>query len=316
MSGARRLIACLAVIALSACGGGGGGGGSMQTTPSSSVPLIASGTFLTGPGGNFTEQAISFSFNGASFGLGAFALNNAQMSLTADSTGRTRFLTLNIPVPNGQYMHTFDLASATAGTGPLGGFIHVRDGTTFPDGRSQHALILDPSLNFSTYGLWVNVQSFNGTTGGQGATGVIAFGNTTPTAGLPHSGSATYAGRTVGAAANGISQSILAGTVNLNVNFGAMTVGGTFAINDVTSGTATPWATLMMPSTNIASVPFALGPAGTYIGTLTGSLPTGAVTSSTVQGHFTGPQANETVGTWSANDNRTHAVGAFGAKRQ
>jgi hypothetical protein len=310
MSGVRGFFVCLSVIALSACGGGGG---AVPGVPSSSAasPLISAGTLLAGPAANFMDSADSFSFTANAVVTSAAATNAAQVRLATDSTGKTRFLTLNVPLGNGaSYVHTFDLATAKAGSGPLLGFIGVNDGTMFPDGSTQHGIVLDPSLSFSSYGFWVNVQSFDATTGETGALGGIAFGNLTPASGMPTTGSASYSGRTVGAAVDGTTQSLLAGTVNINANFGAMSVSGTFVINDVTSGIPTSFATLTMPATAIAP-----GAGGAYNGTLVGALPGGAVTGSAVQGHFYGPQANETAGTWSAKNSVTTAVGGFGAKR-
>jgi hypothetical protein len=312
MRNISTFITGLAVIALTGCGGGGGGGGSgsMGTPPppGSASSLVAPGTFLAGPGGSFTDAADSLTFNGSSVTSASNSASGAQIGLTTDpSTGKTRFLSLNIPLGDGStYSHTFDVAGAFAGSGPSAGLIAMEEGT-LSNGTVQNTLILDPSLTFSTYGIWLNAQSSTA-----GATGAIAFGNMTPAAGIPTSGSATYSGKTLGTALN-LAQgtaSVLTGTATFNANFTTMMISGNLNLNDVTNNVA--FANLSMPATNIAA-----SAGGPYNGSLTGTLPDGnPVASSDVHGQFNGPTANETSGTWSAANSNWRALGGFGAKKQ
>jgi hypothetical protein len=309
------ITSSLVALTLSSCGGGGGGGGGSAGMPTPPSPIPA-GTFLAGTGGNFNDSAASLSFTGFNVTSSTSTSNGAQISLSTDpTTGQARFLNLNVPTGSGSnYVHTFDLSTAVATNSLLPGFVGVKDGAPFIDGSSPNTIILDQTLTFSSFGIWVNVQSVSFNTGTNvttenGAAGAIAFGSMTPAAGIPISGNATYSGRALGISSTTNSQSLLAGTVTLNANFTAMTINGTLNLNDVTNGIA--FANLTMPSTSIAS-----GAGGAYNGTLTGSLPTGAVTSSAVNGHFYGPVANETAGTFAATDGTTHVVGGFGAKKQ
>jgi hypothetical protein len=312
MRNISTFITGLAVIALTGCGGGGGGGsGGMAPPPppGSASSLVAPGTFLAGPGGNFTDSADSETFSGNTVTSASNSASGAQVGLMTDaSTGKTRFLSLNIPLGDGStYSHTFDLAGAVAGSGPSAGLIAMQEGA-LGNGLFQNTLILDPSLTFSTYGIWLNEQQG----GAAGATGAIAFGNMTPAAGIPTSGSATYSGKTLGTALNLAqgSASILTGTATFNANFTTMMITGNLNLNDVTNNV--PFANLTMPATNIAA-----GSGGAYNGTLTGMLPdNNPVATSDVHGHFNGPTANETSGTWSAANSNWRALGAYGAKRQ
>jgi hypothetical protein len=295
MRAARTFITGLAVVGLSACGGGGG-------TPAPTPTPAVQTSFMAG-----TE---AMTFNGGTFNSGASSSNAAQVNFTSPD-GMTVFVNVNIPLASGSYTHSFNLTAAIADQGPLAAFLVMKDGTVFSNGSPQNLLVLNNTLNFSSYGIWENVT---GTANGLdiGSTGGIAFGNTTPVSGIPTSGTATYTGSTVGAAVDGSTQKVLVGTVSLTANFTQMNINGSFNINSVgANNTTTPWANLTMPTTSIAS-----GVAGgPYSGTLTGNLPTGAITAGEVKGSFNGPAAQETAGVWAATDNVTHAVGAFGAHR-
>jgi hypothetical protein len=307
MGGFRGLTTCLALVALSACSGGGGGGSVTATSTPAPAPPPASVSLL--------DSGDSLSFANGAFTSGSSSPDGAQVTLTADANGNARFITLDIPLRGAtSYNHTFDLASALQANpgSPLAGFILIRDGVQLADRSFPNNLVLDPTLNFSSYGLWVNVQAVDATGHESGAVGAIAFGNMTPVSGLPSSGSATYTGKTIGAAITGTSQSLLAGAVSLNADFGLMKIGGTLTVNDITSGTPTPWGTLTLAPTAILPV---TGGAYGGINNLSGNIPGGAVATSSLNGHFYGPAANETAGTWSVANSTTHAVGAYGAAR-
>jgi hypothetical protein len=290
------IISSLFALTLSSCGGGGGGGGGGTPTPTPAVqtsfPMSASEA-MTINGGNFIS--------------GASTSNGAQVSVTSPD-GVNVFVNVNIPLASGSYTHSFNLTTAVADQGLAAPFLLMKDS----NGGVQNLLILNNTLNFSVYGLWETVTGT--TTNGLdiGSIGGIAFGNTTPASGIPTSGTAAYNGTTIGAAVDGSTQKVLVGTVSLTANFPTMMINGSFNINSVgANNTTTPWATLTMPNTSIAS-----GVAGgPYNGTLSGNLPTGAITAGEVKGSFNGPAAQETAGVWAATDGITHAVGAYGAHR-
>ncbi|HJT06026.1 MAG TPA: transferrin-binding protein-like solute binding protein [Stellaceae bacterium] len=304
----RWFATSFALAGLAACGGGGGGGGGSSAMAVPPPPATAT----------FTPSQNSLSFANNAFTSASSDSDGGQITLTADAMGRARFITLNIPLRGAaSYNHTFDLSTAVLGTGSFAGFALVRDGGTLPDGSMPNNLILDldPNLSFSVYGLWLNVRSADASGHETGAVGGVAFGNLTPIGSLPTAGTATYTGRTIGAAITGTSSSFLTGTVSLSADFTHMTIGGSFNINAVTGPTSTtPWGSFTLPSTGIV----ATGGSYTYggINNLTGTIPGGALTGSSLNGHFYGPTGEETAGTWSVSSSTTQAVGAFGAKRQ
>jgi hypothetical protein len=302
MSRLGTLVISLGLAALTGCGGGGGG------RPSSMAPPPPQNITFNG-----ASDSVSFTFNAAQ--LSNTTSNGAQVTVSPDDNGNARFITLNIPTGGGtSFSRTFDLATAvqTDPAGPIPGFITMNLGVLVPSGAPANILILDDTLNFASFGFWQHFDFIDGTGNSSGAMGGIAFGNATPVSGLPNNGSATFTGRTIGGAVDGTTRSLLAGTVSLTANFGQMTMGGTFTVNNVTSGTAVPWGNFTLAPTAIAAS--AGGPYG-GINTLSGTIPGGAITNSSLNGQFFGPAAQETAGTWSVFNSTTHAVGAYGAAR-
>ena len=301
MSRLSTFIISFGLAALAGCGGGGGG------SPSATAPSPPQNITFNG-----AADSVNFTFNAPQFSN--TTSNGAQVTVSPDGNGNVA-ITLNIPTGGGtSFSRTFDLATAvqTDPAGPIPGFITMNLGVLLPSGAPANILILDDTLNFASFGLWQHFDFIDGTGNSSGAMGGIAFGNATPVSGLPNSGSATFTGRTIGGAVDGTTRSLLAGTVSLTANFTQMTMGGTFTVNSVTSGTVVPWGNFTLAPTVIAAS--AGGPYG-GINTLSGTIPGGAITSSSLNGQFYGPAAQETAGTWSVSNSTTHAVGAYGAAR-
>jgi hypothetical protein len=327
MVGTFRLLACICIslLALSACGGGSS---SSSSTPNPPPPVIPAGSFLAAPGANCSagtpctgpESSLSFTtaaFTASDVGSGG----GAMVTLATDATtGRATFVTLNVPTPSGpNYVHAFNLATAQAGTGAFTGFAAVVDGQTFSsDGSRANNFIFDPTLTYSSYGVWGNITAVDASQNETGASGVVAFGQLTPSnATIPKVAPLTYTGRTLGivigdpslAPANG--PLALVGTASLTADFNLMTVNGSFNLKSVnTNGVVNNWSTLTLPSTSITT---ATG--FPYTGPISGTAPGATAVAGTLFGNFYGPVANETAGTWSVSGGPIHAAGAYGAKR-
>jgi hypothetical protein len=303
---ARTLVIGAASIGLASCGGGGSS--SPMTVPVvAATPVIPTGTFLGSQNsGTFTGSTDNVTLaaganNTITTGVASNSATAASVTLTTDATtGQTRFLALSVPLGNGStFSDTIDLTTAVKAAN---NFVEVQQN---PNTAAANLFVIDPTLNFATYGIWISAST--------PSAGGFAVGSMTPLAAItPSLGTATYSGGVVGAGVDHINGTLLAleGTFSLSANFSAMTVSGTFNINDLTNGTT--FGNLTMPSTSITA---ATG--GPFSGTLTGNLEDGnPVTTSDVNGHFFGPTANETAGTFSAANTNFQAVGAFGGKKQ
>ena len=321
MVGTIRLLACISIslLALSACGGGGGSGsGSSSSTTNPPPPLIPAGTFLAAPGATCTgaacngpEASFAFTGGGTISGTATSSANGAHVTLTTDAMGKTSTVSITVPAGSGgNYSHTFDLTNTgVRDTGPFTGFISAQD-IVNTDGTFRNQIVVDPNLTYSSYGFWTNIP----VSGSAGSTGALAFGQLTPAANIPTSGTLTYSGKTIGSMINGTTSTPLIGNESLMANFGSMTLTGTFNLSTVAqSGSLTPWTTLSIsPSANIVSGAYA----GTVSGTILSGTNFGGALNGPINGNFYGPTANETAGTLSVTDGATiHAVAAFGAKR-
>jgi hypothetical protein len=156
--------------------------------------------------------------------------------------------------------------------------------------------------------------------------GYVAFGTPTPNGAVPVTGSASYAGTVIGSTDIMVADNLYGGyfplnvdgTVELNFNFGAGTLGGSMALslpdgmNPMEIGT---WA--------FRDTVYSAGST-----TYSGSFDTNALGQNFFLGRFTGPSAEETIGAWAlpfvfdrggesvTPDGQTHqAFGAWIAKR-
>jgi len=156
--------------------------------------------------------------------------------------------------------------------------------------------------------------------------GAIAFGMGTPDGSVPVTGSATYNGIVAGwsdviasDSFDGPNRASVEGTVNLNVNFGAGTVGGsmTIGLNDAAAD--------LLP---IGTFNFTNGVYSQVSTNYSGKFTSSAAGDNFFLGNFTGPQAEETIGAWAlpftldvgnstiTADHQTHqAFGAWIAKK-
>ena len=312
MSQLRPAVVVVLVLAVEACGGGGGGGATANpgvsagppaptptsaNTSASATALVPPGSFLAGPAVNDAAGTLP---------------HGAQVTSSNDpATGNARLLAVNVISPSSGatvYAHTFDLANATARTRFPANFIGLFEGQTLSDGQHEHEIALDPSLTYASYGVWSHENA-----PGSGQSGALVFGQTTPSANVPVSGTASYSGSTIGGLVIGSTTYLLSGTAQLTANFAANTVTGSLSGMKALAvdNTVTPWNTLAINSTISSSNRTVY--AGTVTSTSTSTLSPDPL-SGTVIGNFYGPHANETAGVWAVTDGTTKAFGSFGAK--
>ena len=126
--------------------------------------------------------------------------------------------------------------------------------------------------------------------------GAIAFGTLTAAGGVPVTGSATYSGTVMGSsdviasdAFDGLNRATVSGSVSLDFDFAAGTLGGamTVALDDA-SGASLPIGTF-----NFKDTVFGVGSTG-----YSGKFDTAAAGDNFFLGKFTGPNAEETIGAW------------------
>jgi hypothetical protein len=156
------------------------------------------------------------------------------------------------------------------------------------------------SLNYAAYGLWASDD-----TATAGRAGTFAFGNPTPTASMPATGSATFNGTTigVGGAASGSTVYALQGNAQIIANFATQSV----------TANLTNLSTQNISTNAVGSLPNLSGTStisgNAYAGPIAGTGLTG-----TINGNFYGPAAQETAGVWQASGGGNAWIGSYGAK--
>jgi hypothetical protein len=146
---------------------------------------------------------------------------------------------------------------------------------------------------------------------------VVALGTTTPASGVPLSGSASFEGIARGQAdiANDVwgatTTTPLVGTVKLNFDFAAGSLAGSLALS---TGNCDCFKTVSTGEIAFSNTIFAPGSQ-----TFSGSFNTGVAGVNSFDGRFTGPAAQELIGSWSLpflfEDAVHQAWGAWIAKR-
>ena len=156
------------------------------------------------------------------------------------------------------------------------------------------------SLNYAAYGLWAS-----GDTAASGRAGTFAFGNLTPGASVPTTGSATFNGTTtgVGGATGGSTVYALQGNAQIIANFATQSV-TTNLTNLGTQNISTNATSSLSNLTGTSSIS-----GNAYAGPIAGTGLTG-----TINGNFYGPAAQETAGVWQANGGGISWIGSYGAK--
>lgn len=314
-----RTAASAAILGLSACGGGGGGVASIPAPPASPTPTptsspISQVTIFPAPTpGTYASVGTSMPLKDETTSAARFgALSTAdtdQVHIRYLSNG-----TYEIEVPG----RGWDTLTSIKGTTPPSDFQYQ------PASAAQNAagLFTGParssSYKYSEHAFWYSRET--------GRQGWVAFGSPTAAANIPSTGSATYAGMVRGSADIMTTDPLSApfyypsqvdGTVSLSFNFGAGTLAGSMSLSLADGMQPAPIGTFAFKNTV-----YSVG-SETY----SGSFAAGETGSNFFTGRFTGPGAEETIGTFAVPfrftagqtiqpDNLVHtAVGAWVAKR-
>jgi hypothetical protein len=319
MSARCGIVACSALLVLTACGGGGGGSGgpAPATTGTSGLAGFPTNSFVPSQpaGESFVSSDTDIYADPGTVSVGQAKDSTTTVGITGLATAElnpdpntrdVRYLALKVTDGARTYNHTFDLNAASASA--IAGFLQVLEK---PSDGSQHALFINPNLAYSTYGVWLYAPAG----GNSSMVGAYSFGQWTPSANVPTSGTATYSGSTIGLLEQPSGNYDLTGDARLTADFSAMTVTGNLtnmkATNNAT-GVTTPWNNMAMSAAVTSS---RNGFAGSISSTST-STTTPVALSGNVTGHLYGPHAEEIGGSWWATDGAsTAAVGSFGAKK-
>ena len=293
---AAFLAPCLLVAA---CGGGSGGGGAVvppQVTPplpptsgipvnlqSGSAPLIYQAAAVTAVGAKTSMGNVTISAAG----------QGATITLTTDAGGNLK----SVAIPAGGITDTgVNTNSGRKLTDPLTLDFGYQLSDTFAFGDEYSYTLTQiaaaQGLTASAYGLWASSLI------APASAGALAFGDLTPQASVPATGSATFNGTTIGIGgpiATG-ANSALKGDTQIIANFATQSV--TTKFSNFTAG--------VIPDLSGSSI--IAGNA--YAGTLSGGALTG-----TINGNFYGSAAQETAGVWQASGGGNAWIGSYGAKQ-
>lgn len=155
------------------------------------------------------------------------------------------------------------------------------------------------NLSSSAYGIW----GASDMTGLAGPAGTFAFGNLSPAASVPATGSATFNGTTIGAGAGNAVIYALQGDAQITANFATQSV--TASLTNLKTENILTKASASLPDLSGTSAISGNAYAGTIAG---GGL------NGTINGNFYGSAAQETAGVWQASGGGNAWIGSFGAK--
>ena len=308
----RRLLLASAAFALSACGGGGTEVGFIPPPPPPAPPVLTPPPPTTAA--NYIVAATSGSTDYTTQG-GFVSYNSAsgQSLGTSIAQGDLSFR-IRYDAGAGQYQielpaSTFwEGLSLTPGQVPNTSDFHTAD-VTYPT-YLQLQEYAGTGYTYSALALWSAPGSEAGLSGG------VAFGIPTPAGAVPTTGSATFNGSITGrttqssfdSLAGNYWPALVEGSINLSFNFGAGTLAGSLSptIYDVDRRALAPL--------NFINTVYAKGST-----IFSGSFDTNLTGTSSFSGQFTGPQAQELVGSFAfpyAADGKTfQATGAFVGKQ-
>jgi hypothetical protein len=306
---AALLASCL--LSLGGCSGGGGGGSPVAAAPPPAPVTPAPQTSgiavnLQAAKTTVAYQAAAATVLGASKGMGniifSAAGQGATLTLSTDASGNLS----GVIIPAGGITDTVSGAGGTGAslTSPLtlDFTFQLNDTLAF---TNEHSYTLSQvaagqGLTSSAYGLWAS-------TGGRlpGDAGAFAFGNLTPAASAPTTGSATFNGFSIGmgGAIDSGATHFLKGNAQIVVNFATQNV--TTNLTNFVTGSYTSSAKPSVPDLTGTS-------------TIAGNAYAGAISggglAGTINGNFYGTAAQETAGVWQAAGGGNAWIGSFGAK--
>jgi len=296
---------------LAACSGGGGGGGTtavpapaapapVVTPAGSPVNLQAASTRVAYPAAAVTAVVTG---TGTGSVITSASGQGATLTLGTDASGNLNAVVFNLPGLSLQYPAPLTSLPSPLSVDSIASTLNDNLGSRNSIGAVLTQVAAGQILSASSYGLWLYTDSAN-----TAQVGSLAFGNLTPAASVPATGSATFNGFAIGTAStlNGGSLYAVQGNAQIIANFATQNV--TTNLTNLTVHNE-PYA----PAATITSLPNLNGSAAmtgnAYAGTISG----GAL-SGTINGNFYGTAAQETAGVWQASGGGNLWVGSFGAK--
>jgi len=187
---------------------------------------------------------------------------------------------------------------------PATGATMLTGATTGPGVPSLLFMAERGTLSYARFGYWIDSSRV-------GANDVLEYsffagGLQTPSGAMPVSGTANYAGTSLGAVVDGANNlTTFAGRLQLTANFGTGAVSGQI---DNLAGTALPLDRITLGTATISGNAFAGGTATALQGVNT-------VGTGTHGGRFFGPQANEVAGTYTLDAGSLQGWGSYGGSR-
>jgi hypothetical protein len=300
---------------LAACSGGGGSATASAPAPVTPSPQASpaktSGIAvnLQAPSTTVTYQAAAVTVVGAGKGMGNITIavvgQGATITLGTDSSGNLS----RVAIPAGSIDDTVVAAGGSGRplTDPSTLLFAFQLDDVFGSASNTYGYSISQAaagqgLTSSAYGIWTSVWKSP-----PADAGVFAFGNLTPAASVPATGSATFNGFTIGfgGPADGSAAFVLNGNVQIIANFGNQSV--TTNLTNFSAGN------ISYTSSAKASVPNLTGTSAISGNAYTGPLSGGGL-SGTINGNFYGSAAQETAGVWQASGGGNAWVGSFGAK--
>ena len=295
-------ITCVLVL-LSACGGGGGGGGIASAPPPAPSPTP---TPVPSPAADDTSVEL----------------------LTAPATQELATATRSDPIRI-RYDASRNVYEVKAGSADWSALVDPPDPSVTATNRyfniagqpdssffriQAHNRASDPDqrYQYSNLAFWKVTGADGGDFGN-----VVALGAATPKSGVPVSGSASFQGFAKGQADSpndswGIAQTTpLEGIVKLAFDFSAGSLAGSLALSSGSCDCSKP---VSIETAAFSNTAFARGNQ-----TFSGNFATSVAGANAFEGRFTGPGAEELIGSWSLPflfDGALHqATGAWIAKR-
>ncbi len=297
-------------LVLAACNGGGGG--------ASPAPVLAPAPAPAPPALSFQATNATVAYPAASAtalvtnaGVGgvAAAASGQSATITITTASGVTTVVFNIPTAGATFTQqvgtsVFDYGGPFYPNVPMTAQFAPTLTSIFGSPSAPGAVITQStgaqSLNYAAYGLWAV-----GDTAAAGRAGTFAFGNLTPAASVPATGTATFNGATigVGGATSGSTVYALQGNAQIVANFATQSV----------TANLTNLGTQNISTNAIGSLPNLTGTStisgNAYAGPIAGTGLTG-----TINGNFYGPAALETAGVWQATGGGNSWIGSYGAK--
>jgi hypothetical protein len=251
---------------------------------------------------NLQDANSTVSYQAAAlYGSGVFASSEkATVTLTTDASGNLKIVSFNLPGfglkdPGTSFSPT---SSDTVAIGNVAIILRETISSIGTMGYTLSQVAGAQTLSYSAFGLWGVGDQAGGGVGG------FAFGNLSPAASIPVTGSASFNGTVTGAGLANNTTYALRGDAQINANFASQSV----------TTKLTNLNTLNISTTATGSLPDLTGSSAisgnAYSGTITGGGLTGTMT-----GNFYGPAAQETAGVWQASGGGAFWGGSYGAKK-